>query len=310
METTQSPRILFYAQRSFGEKINASFNFLLENLTPVFKYSTYLLLPFCLIQVAVTIMLSRSSVEMPRNLSMFSREHLSPAFLPYFIVSILCTLICYLLFFALITALIKLYNERKDRLNNLSFRILRPLLFRNMGRIALLTIVLYTLLIILTPIVVLLAIVLTPYSLLFTFPLLMAVAVATRLSFPVYLYEDIGLFKAIGKGFVLGFFTWRGVFATMCVMQIISFISMLILFLPFISAIIWMGKLGYSPDAGFSVIGIIYYFFILLLFIIFIFGLYTLIIFDYLGMSYQYAHAAEKVGQITLVDDIDNFENL
>ena len=41
-----------YVKRPFGEKLNASFDFIKENWKQLFKYSTYLILPICLIQAA------------------------------------------------------------------------------------------------------------------------------------------------------------------------------------------------------------------------------------------------------------------
>lgn len=39
-----------YVKRSFGDKMNASFDFIKENWKPLFKFATYLILPLCLIQ--------------------------------------------------------------------------------------------------------------------------------------------------------------------------------------------------------------------------------------------------------------------
>jgi hypothetical protein len=44
------PKIDFYRQRSFSEKLNATFEFIRENWKPLLKYSFYLIMPVCLIQ--------------------------------------------------------------------------------------------------------------------------------------------------------------------------------------------------------------------------------------------------------------------
>ena len=49
---SQKPKIAMYVKRPFGEKLNASFDFIKENWKQLFKYSTYLILPICLIQAA------------------------------------------------------------------------------------------------------------------------------------------------------------------------------------------------------------------------------------------------------------------
>lgn len=44
---SQKPKIAMYVKRPFGEKLNASFDFIKENWKQLFKYSTYLILPMC-----------------------------------------------------------------------------------------------------------------------------------------------------------------------------------------------------------------------------------------------------------------------
>ena len=47
---SQKPKIAMSVKRTFGEKLNASFDFLKENWKLLLKFTTYLLLPLCLIQ--------------------------------------------------------------------------------------------------------------------------------------------------------------------------------------------------------------------------------------------------------------------
>ncbi len=42
---SQKPKIAMYVKRPFGEKLNASFDFLKENWKLLLKFITYLLLP-------------------------------------------------------------------------------------------------------------------------------------------------------------------------------------------------------------------------------------------------------------------------
>ena len=42
---SQKPKIAMYVKRPFGEKLNASFDFLKENWKLLLKFTTYLLLP-------------------------------------------------------------------------------------------------------------------------------------------------------------------------------------------------------------------------------------------------------------------------
>ena len=47
---SQKPKIAMYVKRNFGEKLSASFDFIKENWKLMLKFTTYLLLPICLIQ--------------------------------------------------------------------------------------------------------------------------------------------------------------------------------------------------------------------------------------------------------------------
>lgn len=47
---SQKPKVAMYVKRSFGEKLNASFDFIKENWKLLLKFITYLLLPVSLIQ--------------------------------------------------------------------------------------------------------------------------------------------------------------------------------------------------------------------------------------------------------------------
>ena len=45
-----NPKIRFYRERTFGEKLNITFDYLRENWRPLLRFSLYLILPLCLIQ--------------------------------------------------------------------------------------------------------------------------------------------------------------------------------------------------------------------------------------------------------------------
>ena len=47
---SQKPKVAMYVKRSFGDKLNASFDFIKENWKILLKFTTYLLLPVSLIQ--------------------------------------------------------------------------------------------------------------------------------------------------------------------------------------------------------------------------------------------------------------------
>lgn len=311
MKTTQSPKIGFYKQRPFGDKLNASFDFVKENWKPLLKYMTYLILPFCLIQALSINSIMRMYIDIisAGNIQSLDSTITGASYWFISIVSTLCQILSSLLFFSLIFALVKIYNEREARLNDLTFSILRPVLFRNIGRIFLLGIIMFVVLAF-TLIVVSILYAIYPLTLLLTIPLFLAFIIAISLCVPVYLFEDIGILQSIAKGIRLGFATWGGVFAVMFIMGLIGSILTGIMIVPWYLATIVKVVLAFSTDAGASAPPVFYNFFSYVLAVILVFGGYLSLVFSILGLSYQYAHATEKMDSITIEDDIDNFEKL
>lgn len=45
-----APKINFYRERTFGEKLNTTFDYLRHSWRPLLRYSLYFILPLCLVQ--------------------------------------------------------------------------------------------------------------------------------------------------------------------------------------------------------------------------------------------------------------------
>lgn len=65
---SQKAKIVLYAKRTFGEKMNASFDFIKENWKPLFKFTTYILLPLCLVQALSLNGLMGSTMSLSSNI--------------------------------------------------------------------------------------------------------------------------------------------------------------------------------------------------------------------------------------------------
>ncbi len=197
---SQKPKIAMYVKRPFGEKLNASFDFIKENWKQLFKYSTYLLLPICLLQAAnfsglmggmtdlTAMQASGSAGDNPFAL-------LGPTFVLNYAGVIFFSCLGALLLTSLIYGMVRLYNEREERLNGIVFSDIKPLLLHNVKRLFLMGVAIGFLFLLVIIIMVLLA-VLTPFTLLLTFPLLFAFMIPMALMAPVYLFEDISLMEA------------------------------------------------------------------------------------------------------------------
>ena len=138
---SQKPKIAMYVKRNFGEKLSASFDFIKENWKLMLKFTTYLLLPICLIQalslngmmgyMTVLADLSGGSVSSDASLMM--------SFFSYYSLYMFVFLIGTIALTSLIYALIRTYNERDERLQGVTLGMLRPMLLRNVKRLVVMT---------------------------------------------------------------------------------------------------------------------------------------------------------------------------
>lgn len=310
---SQKAKVAMYAKRSFGDKMNASFDFIKENWKPLFKFTTYLILPLCLIQALSLNGLMNGS--MSAVLSGAQSGNANPfaeygvMFWANYGLSILCYMVGSILLTSLIYSLIMTYNNRDERLEGITLSALKTLLFTNMGKMLKLTLLAILLMILVMAAIVLLAY-LSLFTLVFTFPLLIACLVPVALFTPIYLFENIGLMDALKKTFRLGFATWGGILAISLVMGFIGGILQGIAMLPWYIGTIVKYFFAMSDSGSVVTVSPVYNFFLYLMGILQTFGAYIGSIFTIIGLAYQYGHASEVVDSVSVEDDIDNFDKL
>ena len=307
----QKTKIPFYVQRKFGDKMNASFDFLKENWKPILKYSTYLILPLCLIQ----------GLSLNSFLGSYLGAVTAGAFNPndittlgsLFGVSYGVTILLYMIGSVVMTALIysfiMLYNQRENGLKDITFAEIKPVLLNNIGRIFVLGIVGGILFSIVMTIIVLIAIA-VPLTLILLIPGIFICAIPLMLWSPIYIYEKTGIFESLGKSFRLGFATWGGIFGIMFIMGIIASILQSVTMMPWYIGSIVKYTFMFSEEGAAGDTSVIYNFMLYLMAIVQGFGAYLSMIFSLLGLSYQYSHANELVNNTSVESEIDNFEQL
>ncbi|WP_071147148.1 hypothetical protein [Bacteroides ihuae] len=310
---TQKTKIIFYAKRNFGEKMNASFDFIKENWKPILKYTTYLLLPLCLLQALSLNGLMSGTLNMA---SLQQNPGVAPGLASFgimFFVSygamLLCAMIGGVLISSLLYALVQLYNSREERLVGITMKELKAPLMHNIKRS-------FILILVLIPITIgafaLIAVLgsLMPFLLIFLIPGFIAFMIPIMLLPSIYLFEKEGVWAAFTKTFRLGFATWGGIFAIVFVMGIIAGILQGITMTPWYVATIVKYMFTLS-DPG-SAVGVspLYNLLVYLLAILQSFGTYLAMTFTLVGLAYQYAHANEVVGNVSVESDIEQFEQL
>lgn len=308
---SQKPKIALYVKRPFGDKLNATMDFIKENWKPMLKFCTYLILPLCLIQAISMngIMGGAMGIAAAKEAGTNSLAAIGMQFWVNYGLMFLCYLVGSILLTSIIYGLMQIYNQREERLAGVTFADLKPFLFKNIRR--LLVMVLFCIgLTIVVGIVMGILVVASPFTLLLTIPLLIACAVPLALFTPIYLFEEIGILAAFWKTFRLGFATWGGVFLVTLVMGLISSVLQGVTTTPWYIATIVKYFFMLSDTQNELTISAGYSFMVYLLAIVQTFGAYLSMIFSLIGMVYQYGHASEVVDSISVESEIDKFEQL
>lgn len=191
---SQKPKIAMYVKRNFGEKLSASFDFIKENWKLMLKFTTYLLLPICLIQ-ALSLNGMMGYMTVLADLSgggVSSDASLMMSFFSYYSLYMFVFLIGTIALTSLIYALIRTYNERDERLQGVTLGMLRPMLLRNVKRLVVMTLFGLLLMVLLGVIMGFMAALLWPVLFL-VIPFVIILAVPFALWAPIYLFEDISV---------------------------------------------------------------------------------------------------------------------
>jgi hypothetical protein len=279
-------KITFYAERSFAEKINVTLHFIKENWKILLKYTTYVILPLCLLQ-AVFVFLLMNGIDLQ------TRAAYGIVFFVNQGLAILCGIIGNVLFISLIYTLMAKYNECEECLASFAFAGLKQSLLKGAKRILLAF--LFCLVVVSLAVLLLIALaVVTPFSMFLTIPLFLACMIPLFLLIPVYMFETTNIFQAFVKAFRLSLATWWGVFIvsflgaiTVCLFNIIFSIPWIVTTV--VKHIFFLSDIqsGMTIPAGYNLIQYLFT-------VIMLFGTYLSGVFISVGLAYQYAHARKK----------------
>lgn len=310
----QKPRIEFYRQRTFSEKMNVTFEFIRENRRPLLKYSFYLIMPICLVQtlamnsflsVYVDAITHSAAGQSPFGNSMVS-------FLTNYGILLLCALIGTAVMSGMIYAMMQTYATRENKLENVVLDDFRENLTKNAWKclrilFALMFVYLFTVFF-----AAFLAY-LSSYTLILTIPLGLAFLlclIPMMMLVPVYIFErDISFFDALKKAWKLGTSTLGGMLGLMIVLYIIASVIQTITMMPWYLTWIFGTVFSLSSESGITQ-SVIYKFALYILGLIQSFGMYVSTIIGIIGLAFQYFHAREKVEGITIESNISHFDEL
>lgn len=307
-----NPKIRFYRERTFGEKLNITFDYLRENWRPLLRFSLYLILPLCLIQ---SFFLNRFMVntltDLPSEGDFVS--DIFPILLSQIVGLFCCYIAGYILLSALIYGLMQTYERRDGGLRGIAFSEFSGTLLRMSGRS--LSLMLFGLFIgiLLGAAVAAPAFMISSWTLLVSLPLLcivlLLIASPMWLFPPLYLLGGRPFFPALGQSFRWGFRAWFEVFGLMIVFGLIGGIVNMITYLPW-SILTFIGQ-DLSLVSDVSLMDTFWYQLAsYILGIIQSYGYYISQVIALTGIAFEYFHLREKHEGITAHADIASFSQL
>lgn len=318
----QKPKFELYVERTFSQKLSATFDFLSENGKVIFKLLAYLLLPVSAVQaIGLDVYFNSAMSAAMGGMATDHTEYLDIIFglMGYLLAIMAGTVLCT----ALIYSLTDIYGQRQERLAGITMGEVRPTLMGNIGRVLkmmLAMILVITVAIVLSGIIVWMAAGTTGgganAGMIVTFILVLYIALfifmlPLSLALPAYLLEkDLGVWEAMRKSLRLGFKTWGGIFAVTLVLGFIGNFIHGVSFMPWYIMQIVKTLLVSSDNAADIVTSPVYTFITYLFGVAQSFGMYISMTIIYTGLAVQYGHAAEKIDGVSVERDVDNFEQM
>ncbi|MDR3252502.1 MAG: hypothetical protein LBT35_02940 [Tannerella sp.] len=307
-------KIEFYRQRTFSEKMNATFDFIRQNWKVLLKYTFYLIMPICLIQTYAmnSFFASVFKLSATNDIGIIGGVE---GFIANYGILVLCYLVGSALLSSLVYALMKTYATRENSLHDVVFADFKDILIRDFWKIIRLLLFIILVYVVIVAIAAVLVATVSPWSLVLTIPIILAVlfgAVIISMILPIYLFEKITLWQALLKAWRLGITTFWGMLGLMIVLYIISSVIQTVTMMPWYILTIIGGVFSTMSGASdASMVNAVWYKFILyILGLVQAYGMYAASIIGVAGIAFQYFHAREKVEGVTIESNIENFKEL
>ena len=311
-----TPRIEFYRQRSFSEKMNVIFEFIRENWRPLLKYSFYLIMPICLIQTFALNSFFNIYFAALSNTAQLGNDLFGSSLVSFFSnygAFMLCIMIGSGIISGLVYTMMQTYAVRENKLQDVMLNEFKDLLVKNTWRYIRLMLAIIVAFILIVLFMALLATMVSTWSLIVTIPLLLVgvlVLIPLMLLFPTYIFErDITFVNAFRKAWKLGVATLGGMLGLVIVLSFISSVIQTITMLPWYVMILVGSVFSLSSESTMNQ-SVSYKFALYIFGLLQSFGMYVSSIIGIIGLAFQYFHAREKVEGVTIESNISNFSKL
>lgn len=205
MEAYQ-PKIKFFQQRSFGEKVNVTFDFLKENFKPLFKMLIMVEGPLIVIAAVLNVIQQQNMMEMASDITqMQSPFGMMGAMGTTYTLATALSVIIMTTFPAIIFRYIFLYQTMPP--GSITFKDLLPTLFKDSGM--------------LFGIIILYCIALVIGLFLFVIPGFY-VMIGFSLAFPILFFEDKNAFESMSRSLTLIKGKWWSTFGFLLIIYFIQ----------------------------------------------------------------------------------------
>lgn len=307
-------KIPLYQTRTFSEKFSATFDFMRQNWRVFLRLSLYLWLPLSLVQ---SIFLNSYYSQMFASVLTGNAQ----ADLPWGVLACLgvVSLFSYIMIWAVTYGVMLKYEQGDGDLSQLTLRDFWPLIWRNIGRTALVLTAYLLLYAAFMVAVVLLSVLVaaTQFGPMAFGIILLVIAAMVALAPPIclfpaiYLLEDDGtLWGSLRKGFRYGFKTWGGLFALLFVFGVLVYAVCSILMSPSLIMTALKSTLFPATFTGSGALPFLYTIVQDVIVIIGNFAAWLVMPLPLVAIGFHYGHAAETLDGVTVDDEIDHFEAL
>lgn len=287
-------RILLFQVRSASECMNAAFDFIRQNWKILLRYSLYVLLPVCVLQTVGLVSIVESAFAQMSDFPMVD-----------FLTILAFGVVGFVLLNAFIWTMVSFYHERPDGLATIDGKLFRKRFWPMLGRMA---IAVLPILLIIVPAWALSTVLLMIVP--FAFFIYMLVALPILLIAPIYALEQGNIFTAVGRAFKLGLRQFGTLVLMAITLIILVYVLQGVAMLPWAILIALKALLLDTSSATPAFLVILSNSFFNIFSVLLCYVTYVSIAVVLISGAYLYGGAVQQDEDVSIVSDIDNFENL
>lgn len=299
-------KIIFYQERTFGDKFNVTFEFVKQNWKILLRYVSYVILPLSFVGALALDYFIKVMSDSSANSAYddFDIVNFGMTYTATLFVGILASLWVATVVFSLIQA----YNLRSNGLEGITFVELKPLFKRNSWRLVKCGLLIFLMVAAVLALAILLAAVIHWIVAFFMFIAIVVLIIPLLMVAPVYIYENVNVWKALRRGIDLGWKTWGGIFVLGLVLSLLSNIASTLVSLPWQVCYIVKMLFSASSNGESTIITSTLYTLVMYVFgIVMLYANFAIFSLFYVSTSYLYSHAAEQQDDMSLETGIAHF---